>query len=191
MTRVAIVDGHPDPEPGRFVHALADAYADGAAEAGHEVRRIDVAKLGFPLIRGRDEWQSGQLPPDIREAQETLRWADHLLFVYPMWLGDMPALFKGFMEQVARPDFAFRYREGGTPEKLLKGKTARVLVTMGMPGFIYRIVYRAHSLKSFERNILRFVGIRPRSDVIGGVEGSGARRQRWLAYVRELGFRAA
>lgn len=191
MSRIAVIDAHPDPEPARFNHALAGAYAEGAAERGHEVRRIDLARLDFPLIRSRDEWQSGQVPPAIGDAQQTIAWADHLVFFYPMWLGDMPALLKGFLEQAFRPNFAFRYRGNGFPEKLLGGKSARIVVTMGMPGLFYRLVYRAHSLKSFERNILRFVGAKPRSTVIGGVEGSPGRRAGWLRRMKELGRRAA
>jgi putative NADPH-quinone reductase len=113
------------------------------------------------------------------------------VLLYPMWLGDVPAWFKGFLEQVARPDFAFRYREKGLPEKLLAGRSARVIVTMGMPGFFYRLVYRAHSLKSLERNILRFVGIGPvRHMIVGRVEGSDAYRQERLEAVKALGFEA-
>jgi putative NADPH-quinone reductase len=191
VSRIALIDAHPDAEPARFIHALADAYAEGAAEGQHEVRRIKLATLDFPLIRSRDDWQSGQVPPAIREAQETIAWADHLAFFYPMWLGDMPALLKGFLEQLFRPNFAFRYRENGLPEKLLAGKSARVVVTMGMPGLFYRLIYRAHSLKAFERNMLRFVGIKPRATVIGGVEGSPGRRGAWLRRMKVLGARAA
>jgi putative NADPH-quinone reductase len=191
MSRIAIIDAHPDPDRARFIHALADAYARGAAQHGHDIRRIDLARLDFPLIRSRDEWQSGQLPPAIEEAQQGIAWADHIVFLYPLWLGDMPAMLKAFVEQVFRPDFAFRYKESGLPEKLLKGKSARIVVTMGMPGLFYRLVYRAHSLKSFERNILRFVGVKPRSSVLGPVEGSPARRAAWIGQMEELGRRAA
>jgi putative NADPH-quinone reductase len=184
--RILIIDGHPDPEPARFVHALADAYAAGAAGA-HEVRRADIAKLDFPLLRSQTEWKERPLPASLQEAQEAIGWADHIVFLYPMWLGDLPALFKGFLEQVVRPDFAFRYG-AGLPEKLLKGKSARIIVTMGMPAFFYRLVYRAHSLKSFRRNILNFVGIKPvRMTVIGAVEGDAGKRQRWLGAIRVLG----
>jgi putative NADPH-quinone reductase len=191
VTRIAIIDGHPDPDPARFVHALADAYAAGAREGGHEVARIEVAKLDFPILRSQQEWMEGEPVPAIAEAQDTLRRADHILLLYPLWLGDVPALFKGFLEQVARPGFAFRYRDGGFPEKLLKGKSARIVVTMGMPAPFYSLVYRAHSLKSLERNILRFVGFGPvRHSIVGSVASSAAHRTRWLARVRELGRRA-
>jgi putative NADPH-quinone reductase len=123
----------------------------------------------------------------ISGAAEAIAWAEHLVLLYPLWLGDVPALFKGFLEQVARPGTAFRYCEKGMPEKLWTGRSARIVVTMGMPGALYRLFYRAHSLKSLERNILKFVGIAPvSSTVIGMVEASPERRAEWLDHVQQL-----
>jgi putative NADPH-quinone reductase len=191
MTRITIIDGHPDAAHPHFIHALADAYAQGAEEAGHQARRVTVGALDFPLLRSQAEWKESEIPPDIAAAQEALTWAEHLVILYPMWLGDVPALLKAFLEQVARPDFAFRYRDNGFPEKLLAGRSARVVVTMGMPGLFYKLLYRAHSLKSLERNILKFVGIAPvHHSVIGAVEGKAEHRQRWLERMRVLGRRA-
>jgi putative NADPH-quinone reductase len=186
--RITIIDGHPDTQPGRFIHALADAYAEGAEAAGHQVRRINVGELDFPLLRSQAEWEHGAPVTPIDEAAEAIAWAQHLVLLYPLWLGDVPALFKGFLEQVARPGSAFRYRDKGMPEKLWAGRSARVIVTMGMPGVLYRLFYRAHSLKSLERNVLKFVGIAPvASTVIGMVEASAERRTEWLDHVRVLG----
>ena len=189
--RVAIVDGHPDPDRARFIHALADAYAMGASAAGHEVRRVEVARLDFPVLRTRADWEHQPPPAALAKAAEAIAWADHLVLLYPLWLGDVPALFKAFLEQVARPGTAFRYRGKGMPEKLWAGKSARIVVTMGMPGMFYRVVYRAHSLRSLERNILKFVGIKPvHSTVIGMVEGSAEQRTEWLEEMRKLGTAA-
>lgn len=192
MARIALFDGHPDPDRGHFVHALADAYAEGAAAAGHEVCRITVADLDFPLLRVPKAWKEGALPPALVPAAEALAWAEHLVFLYPLWLGDLPALFKGFLEQLARPGIAFGPMEKSKARQLLKGKSARVVVTMGMPGFWYRLVYRAHSLKSFERNVLKFVGVGPvASTVIGLVEGSAEHRTDALDKMRGFGAAAA
>ncbi|MCB2079025.1 MAG: NAD(P)H-dependent oxidoreductase [Novosphingobium sp.] len=191
MTRILIIDGHPHAEPEHFIHGAADAYARGA-KSGHEVRRIDVASLYFPVLRSPDEWESGQVPPDIAEAQSDVSWADHIVFLYPLWLGDVPALLKAFLEQVVRPGFALRYNDKGFPEKLLKGKTARIIVSTGMPAPVYTLFYRAHSVRSFERNILSFVGIRPLGHtVIGAIEADEAARLRWLAKIEQMGQRAA
>ena len=186
--RILIIDGHPDPDRGRYIHALADAYAAGAEAGGHVVRRIDVADTQFPILRSPSEWQNDAPPHAIALAGKDIIWADHIVLLYPLWLGDVPALLKAFLEQVARPGVAFRYREKGMPEKLWAGRSARIIVTMGMPGALYRLFYRAHSLKSLERNILKFVGIAPvSSTVLGMVEASPEHRTEWLEQVRELG----
>ncbi len=187
---ILVIDAHPDADRARFVHALADAYAAGAREGGHEVRRIDLATLDFPLLRSRVQWTDGAPPPPIARTQDAVRWANHLVFLYPLWLGDMPALLKGFLEQIARPGFALA--EGPMPKPLLGGRSARLVVTMGMPAFFYRFYFGAHSVKSFERNILKLVGIDPVDhSLVGNVEGGPQAREDWLDTMMELGMAAA
>ncbi len=190
---VAIVQGHPDPAARHFCHALADAYAGAAEAAGHAVRRIDVARLDFPWLRSQTEFDTGPLPASLAEAQSAIAWASHLVFVYPLWLGSMPALLKAFLEQVARPGFAFAKTPRGGWKPALGGKSARVIVTMGMPAPVYRWYFRAHSLKSFARNVLHFTGIRPvRSTLIGSVESlDETDRAAWLSKLGALGRVAA
>lgn len=188
--KIVIIDGHPDPDPKRFIHALANAYGKGARSAGHEVRTIKVGELDLQGLRSNEEFQHGVPPAAIRKAQKSIEWADHLVILHPLWLGDMPALLKAFFEQLLRPGFAFAAARGkGLPRKLLKGRSARIIVTMGMPAFFYRWYYRAHSLKNLERNILAFCGIHPvRSSLVGMVEGmSRDSREAWLQKVEALG----
>jgi putative NADPH-quinone reductase len=188
--RIAIIQGHPDASARHLGHALAEAYAEAARAAGHEVRTIDVASLDFALLRSQAEWTQGPLPAALAEPQDTLRWAEHWVLFFPLWLGDMPALLKGFLEQIARAGFAFE-KKGDNPlgHKLLAGRSARVVVTMGMPAVIYRWYFRAHSVKSLERNILGFVGVGPiHETLIGSVEGIDDRaRTKWLSKLRALG----
>ena len=186
--RVLIIDGHPDPESARFIHALADAYAEGCEAGGHSLRRLRLADMDFPLLRSAQEWMEGEPCPVIAGAQEDISWAQHVVLLYPLWLGDVPALVKAFLEQVARPGFAHRYRENGLPEKLLAGRSARIVVTMGMPSLFYRLFYFAHSLKSLKRNIFRFVGFAPvRDTIIGAVESDPKARQKHLSAMYDLG----
>jgi putative NADPH-quinone reductase len=187
--RILLIDGHPDSLAERYLHALSRAYFDGARSRGHEVRSIIVSELQFPLLRSGDDFRTGAPPPAIRACQQDLAWADHVVILFPLWLGSMPALLKGFFEQVLRPGFAFApATNGAVPKKLLAGKSARIIVTMGMPALFYRWYFRAHSLKSLERNILGFCGIGPvRSCVFGRVEASAQRRGNWLARVQKLG----
>jgi putative NADPH-quinone reductase len=193
--RILIVVGHPDSEPRRFCRALAQAYAEGAASAGHQVRRIDVAELDFPLLRAMEEFEHGTLAPAIKNAAQAITEAEHIVFVFPLWLGTMPAVLKGFLEQVMRPGIAFAYPEkgkGGFAATLLKGRSARIVVTMGMPAVFYRLWYLGHGLAGMRRNILNFVGISPVRETLFGMVGSvdDAKRRLWLAKMRRLGAKA-
>lgn len=188
--RIAIIQGHPDPNQDHFCHALAAMYTQGAERAGRQVKQIKVAELEFPLLRSKDDFDSGRPAESIREAQGVIAWADHLVVVYPLWLGDMPALLKGFFEQTFRPGFAATPgAEGQMWKKLLKGRSARIVVTMGMPALFYRFYFGAHSLKSLARNLLGFAGVGPiRSTLIGMVEAmDAAKREAWLERMRVLG----
>jgi putative NADPH-quinone reductase len=190
---IAVIDGHPDPSAERFCHALAASYARGAEEAGHSTERIVLAEIDFPLLRSRADWEGSNVPGALRSAQEAIGRADHLAIIYPLWLGAAPALLKGFLEQVMRPGFAIRTGARTLKPGLLTGKSARIVVTMGMPGFVYRWYFGAHSLKSLERNILRFCGIAPiRRTLIGSVEGGGApAHEKWLKTMQAFGREAA
>jgi putative NADPH-quinone reductase len=189
--RILIIEGHPDAGAGHFGHALAQAYADAARAAGHEVQVLQVAELDFPLLRSKAEWEHEPVPPALAPAQQAVHWAQHLVFFYPLWLGGMPALLKGFLEQVARPGFALAYGAGG-PKALLHGRSARLVVTMGMPALVFRWFFRAHSVKALKRNILGFVGIKPvRESLIGMVEGRAERRASWLERMQRLGAQGA
>jgi len=187
--RITIIQGHPDPAGGHFVHALAGAYEDAAREAGHEVKRIDVARLQFPLLHNAQEWEWQPPSEPIAAAQQAIAWAEHLVILYPLWLGDMPARLKAFFEQTLRPGFAIgKAAPGRLPKKLLAGRSARIVVTMGMPALFYKLYYRAHSLKSLKRNMLEFCGLSPvRSTVIGMVEGRKDAREGWLTRLAVLG----
>lgn len=188
MKRIAIVQGHPDPAGSHLCHALCSAYSEAARATGHDVRQVDVAALDFPLLRTAEDFDRGAAPAVIATAQETIAWAEHTVIVFPMWLGEMPALLKAFMEQVFRPAFAGPFGSGGGA---MKGKSARIVMTMGMPAFIYRWWFGAHGLKNLERSILGLVGFAPvRATLFGGVADGRARAPRWLREMRRLGRRA-
>jgi putative NADPH-quinone reductase len=187
--RILLIQGHPDSSTQHFCHALEESYVRGAKVGGHELKRINVAELDFPILRSESEWKDGELPSGLVEAQAAIKWAEHIVFVFPLWMGDMPALLKGFLEQVARPGFAFLRDENPITHKALKGRSARVIVTMGMPAMVYRWFFLAHSIRSLERNILGFVGIHPvRDTIIGMVNNLDAQAAgKWLDRMVQLG----
>ncbi|MBY5870388.1 NAD(P)H-dependent oxidoreductase [Rhizobium leguminosarum] len=185
--RITIVQGHPDPAGQHLLHAMADAYADAATAAGHQVRRIEVAKLEFPLLRTQEDFETGALPPGLEQSREDMRWAEHWVFLFPLWHGTMPALLKGFLEHTFRPGFAMEYRKGGFPKRLLAGHSARIIVTMGMPVLLYRWYFGAYGVRS----MLGFAGIKPIRESFYGLSfADEKKRSRWIDEMRDYGRRA-
>ena len=188
--KVLLILGHPRKES--LCGALADAFADGARQAGVELRRLELCELQFNpnVVAGSPRNQP--LEPAIRQGLELVAWAEHLVFVFPTWWGTMPALLKGFLDRVLMPGFAFEeHDEGGGWDKLLTGKSAHLLTTMDTPTWVYRWIYKAPGLRSLALATLGFCGIAPvRSSIFGVVKDSdAATRSRWLEAAREHGLR--
>jgi putative NADPH-quinone reductase len=150
--RILLIQGHPDAGARHLCHALADAYADGARAAGHEVRTVDVAMLEFPVLRSAEEWEKGTLPAGLAAAQDGIAWAEHLVILFPLWLGDMPALLKGFFDKVFLPGFAFT--EADAAPLLTHIQTGTAITTMGAPRPIYTSVEPV-----LLKGILEFCGV--------------------------------
>lgn len=186
--RIAVIQGHPDAAGDHLLNAMADAYAGAASSAGHQVRRIEVAKLDFPLLRTQSDFETGQLPPTLVQPRDDMRWAEHWVFLFPLWHGTMPALFKGFLEHIFRPGFAMEYKEKGFPRRLLAGRSARIVVSMGMPVMLYRWYFGAFGLRGFERSVLSFAGIKPiRESLFGLTFADDRKRAGWLEDLRRHG----
>jgi putative NADPH-quinone reductase len=192
--RILVINGHPDGRAERLCAALAEAYVRGAQLAGREVRRLDLGRMSFPLIGSADEFTYGPPPPVIAAAQASITWCDHLVLIFPLWLGGAPALLKAFLEQTFRYGFALP-RPGesrGWPQGLLKGRSARLVVTMGMPAFFYRLAFGAFGVRHIEASILRLAGFSPvRRLLVGGVgELTAQKAANLLAQVEVMGSTA-
>jgi putative NADPH-quinone reductase len=150
-----------------------------------------MAIIEFPLLRTQQEFETGSLPGTLVPARDALVAAQHVLIVFPLWHGTMPALLKGLIEQVMRPGVALKYRKEGFPRRLLAGRSAHLVVTMGMPAPSYRWYFRAHGVRGLERSVLRFSGMKPvRETLLGMVQSvDDSRRRRWLDRMRNNGKR--
>jgi putative NADPH-quinone reductase len=186
--RILIIQGHPDASQAHLCHALASSYKVGAQSAGHTVMHVNVAELDFPLLRSQKDFETGTVPSSLKPIQNDFLWAEHLVLFFPLWAGDMPALLKGFFEQIMRPSFSGEHASF-FDKKVLSGRTARVVVTMGMPAIVYRWYFRAHSIKSLERNMLGIVGIAPVHETLIGLTGNmkAADAEKWLSKLKRLG----
>lgn len=189
--RILIIQGHPDASEPHLCHALASSYNVGAQSAGHTVKHVNVAELDFPLLRSQKDFETGSVPSSLKPIQNDLLWAEHLVIFFPLWAGDMPALLKGFFEQIMRPSFSGEHTSF-FDKKVLSGRTARVVVAMGMPAVVFRWYFRAHSIKSLERNLLGVVGIAPVHETLIGLTGNmkAVDAAKWLTKLKRIGERA-
>lgn len=154
--RILIIQGHPDASQPHLCQALASSYNVGAQSAGHSVKHANVAELDFPLLRSQKKnFETGTVPTSLKPVQNDLLWAEHLVIFFPLWAGDMPALLKGFFEQLMRPSFSGEH-VSFFDKKVLSARSARVVVTMGMPALIYRWYFRVHTFRANIHTIDRF-----------------------------------
>lgn len=193
MSKICLIHGHPDSRSPHFCRALGDAYRSGADAAGHEVSEIILGDLEFDFLRSPTAFEADPAEPILSE-REKIAAADHLVVVFPLWLGGAPALLKAFLEQCAAGGFFLQDAEGPNafPKSRMKGKSARLVLTMGMPGLIYKFWFGAHSVKGLEKGIFELAGFKPvHHTIYGSVEEDNApRHEKWLDEMRELGRQA-
>lgn len=160
VKKILIINGHPNKESLNF--GLADAYKKGALESNAEVKEIVIADLKFNpnLVYGYTK--RTDLEPDLLDAWEKIRWADHLVWIHPVWWAGMPAILKGFIDRLFLPGMAFRPRENSVWwDKLLTGKTAHIITTLDAPVWYYRFFVGNPSVNQLKKATLEFCGIKP------------------------------
>ena len=188
MKKIAIINGHPNKDSFNF--GVAEAYKAGAIETGAEVREIIIRDLNFNPDLQFGYQKRMELEPDLMKAWETIQWADHLVWVHPVWWGGFPAIMKGFIDRLFLPGIAYKYRENSVWwDKLLKGKTAHILTTLDQPGWYYRLFFGRPSVNQLKKSILEYCGVKPvKLTYIGIIRNSkDEQRTQWLKKVKELG----
>lgn len=188
MKKIAIINGHPNKDAFNF--GIAEAYREGAHASGAEVREITVAELKFDPVLHFGYQKRMELEPDLLKAWEIILWADHLVWIHPVWWGGMPALMKGFIDRLFLPGFAYQYRENSVWwDKLLKGKSAHIISTLDQPGWYYWLFYGRPSINQLKKSTLEFCGVKPvKVTYIGVIRNSTeTQRAKWLQEVKKLG----
>ena len=153
-------------------------------------RSVNLRDLNFNPILASGYRMRTELEPDLLKVQQQIKDCDHLVLVYPNWWSTYPALLKGFVDRVFLPGFAFTYRENSPLwNKLLKGKSARMIVTMDTPGWYYYLINRSPGHNSMKRGILEFCGISPvKITSFHMLRSSGEKsRNKWISMVERLG----
>ena len=185
---ILIINGHPDKDSFNF--GIAKAYKKGVEQSGAEVKEIVIRDLQFNPNLQFGYQKRTELEPDLLDAWEKIKWADHLVWIHPVWWGGLPAIMKGFIDRVFLPGFAFRYRENSVWwDKLLKGKTAHIITTLDQPSWYYWFVYGRPSVNQLKKSTLEFCGIKPvKITYIGPIRNSKEGfRNKWLEKIERIG----
>ncbi len=192
MKQVLIINGHPDKES--FNYALANAYKEGLSKTDVEITEINIGELNFNVNLQHGYRQRVELEPDLINAIEKIKNADHIVWVFPMWWYGYPALMKGFIDRTFLPGITFEFVEGSPfPKKLLKGKTARIIITADTPRWYDWLFMRSPALNQFKKGTLEFCGISPvKVTYIAPIRDSTPDfREQWLKKVYNLGMKGA
>ena len=190
--KIHIINGHPNSASFNF--GIAAVYREGAEQSGAEVRSINIADLDFNPNLQFGYQQRTELEPDLLHAWEDIQWADHLVWIHPVWWGGLPAIMKGFIDRLFLPGFAFQYRENSVFwDKLLVGKSARIITTLDQPSWYYLLMFGRPSVNQLKRSTLKFCGISPvKVTYLGIIKTSDAtKRQKWLQKIKKLGQKQA
>lgn len=188
MKKILIINGHPDKES--FCFGLHESYKKGSLQSGNEVKEIILADMDFNPILMHGYHKRTELEPDLIEAWKKIKWAEHIVWIYPTWWASPPALLKGFIERVFLPGFAFEYQEKSPfPKKLLTGKTSEIISTMDAPVFYYKWIVKDIGGKMIRRDIGAFCGIKnKRTTYLATLKTSTPeQRQAWLEKAEKLG----
>lgn len=186
MTKnITVILGHPDSDS--YCGTLAATYAQAAEDAGHSVKLFKLGEVAFDATLHHGYNKRQELEPGLKEIQDAITWAQHLVFIYPIWWGSMPSLLKGLFDRVLLPGYAFKYRDNSQLwDKLLVGRSAHAIVTMDTPPWYYWLVYKMPGHNQIKKTILEFCGIKPvKITSLGPVRyASPEQREKWLQQVK-------
>jgi len=188
VKKVLIIFAHPSRNS--FCGALAEGYEEGVRKAGGVIRKMYLSELRFDPVLRHGYAKTQELEDDLKLAQENIKWADHLVFIYPIWWGGLPAILKGFIDRVFLPGFAFESRNSiMSPDRLLKSKSAHLITTMDVPVWYYRLIWKRPGDNMLKKAILGFCGISPvRISSFGLLKKSSEeQRKKWIEEIREKG----
>jgi NAD(P)H dehydrogenase (quinone) len=126
-----IITAHPSSQG--FTHAIAQRYKETKEKNGHTVEVLNLyttdLKMGYLQYEEKSDMKN---PDPVREAiQGKITAADELVFVFPIWHVNVPAVLKNFFDTIFTGGFAYQYTKDTFifPRKLLIGKTARIFCT--------------------------------------------------------------
>ncbi len=188
MKQVLIINGHPDKES--FNYALSEAYIKGANETNSTLTQINISDLDFNPNLKFGYRKRIELEPDLVDSIDKIKKADHIVWIFPIWWYSYPALMKGFIDRTFLPGITYEPIKGKPlPKKLLKGKSARLIITADAPKWYDFLIMKRPAINQLKKGTLQFCGINPvKVTYIAPIKNSNSNfREKWLKKISILG----
>lgn len=154
-----------------FNHAILETVNSALKEKGHEVIVRDLYKLNFqPVLKPEDtaSMKAGKIPADIKTEQDLINESDVIIFIYPIWWSNMPAILKGYLDRVFSFGFAYTAGDQGAVP-LLKGKRGLIINTYGASEAQYESIGMNAAFKTtMDIGVFGFTGIEPVDHLLFG-----------------------
>ena len=133
---VSVILAHPRKKS--FNHAIAQSVITQLTHNGHRVFFHDLYDEKFdPILPHPEIFAGAELAPEIDSHCREIGSADGIVLVHPNWWGQPPAILKGWVDRIMRPDIAYQFLEGdggeGVPIGLLRASAAVVFNTSNTP----------------------------------------------------------
>lgn len=162
---ILYINGHPNPES--FHAAIEKSYTE-AVQSKHELKVLSLGKESFDPVLRYGYSKRMEEDPFITQSQELVKWADHIVFAFPVWWGDAPSLLRGWIERVFTPGFSYRF-EGVKITQKLKGRTSDIIVTTRSILPVHWIVGN-FAIMILTHNLFTLTGIRKKKVLrLGGI----------------------
>ena len=198
---ILVINGHPDKES--YCQAIFQTIVENIDSKRHELEMINLNEEEFDPVLRYGYRQRMEDNPFILRSQSLIQWADHLIFVYPIWWSSMPSLLKGWIDRVFTPGIAYsannrgsfilNYLRGKQFKKLLKGKTASIYATSMAPTWWYKVfsgpinIPDSYGISVLKNAVLNHCGIKTKRVSILGELGrevnTSSTRQKFLQKV--------
>ncbi len=129
-----------NPSSSGFTHKITDIYKKLSIQKWDEIEVIDLYKtdLKQDFLKYEDKHEIWK-DETTKKIQAKISWSDELVFIFPIWWWDAPAILKNFMDSNFNSWFAFKYINWKAVW-LLKWKSARVIATSWAPSFIIKVI---------------------------------------------------
>lgn len=156
-----IIYAHPYDKS--FNHAILENVEGELMQKEQHFNLVDLYKDHFNPAYTTEELalfkDGGTTDPLVVQYQKFLTNANHVIFIFPIWWNDTPAMIKGFIDKVMKKKFAYEVGKTGVVGHLTHIEKATILTTSTSPTWYLKLFCGNAIKKVFINATLKQLGI--------------------------------